>query len=123
MYEGKDYITYVDKRSLAGNTYDPGKHVVGGWFKRVYTPVGSHRLGIENAEKFKPNVVTHSIYRVAYHDSIYRTDFFKCYDVHNNLIYDGIVRDDNIAPSGGHYVPESEHEIIRDKLFHSYGWE
>lgn len=55
------------------------------------------------------------------------------YDVHGNLIYDGRLRDSGYSNGGQYisyyygtgerYVPYSEAEAMKDKVFHLFGWD
>lgn len=121
--ENKFYATYGDTKSLKASGQAQNREVVG-YFKRVYTPIGSQRLGETSNGYVKPDVITHSIYEARY--SIYSFSIRSqplYYDVHNNLIYKGALSDLPALWIGQELTPDSEEEQIKDKLFHAFGWD
>ena len=92
--ENKYYKTYLDRTKV----YAEGEaqyRAVSGVFKREFTPLGSQWLG--GTGDVKPDIVT----------------------VHGNLVYRGVIE----RKYYGNYVPDSEEEHIKDKLFHMFGWD
>lgn len=121
--ENKFYATYGDTRTLKARGQAQDRQVEG-YFKRVYTPIGSQWLGNTSNGYVKPDVITHSIYKASY--TIYNftvTARPLYYDVHNNLIYEGSLTDLPSYFSGQRLTPDSEEEQIKDKLFHAFGWD
>lgn len=122
--ENKYYKTYLDRTKVyaRGEAQD---RVVRGVFKREFTPLGSQWLG--GSGEVKPDVVTVEYYSMSYYvDSVYShyTGQFSIptsyYDVHGNLIY----KNSSIESKyNGNYIPDSEEEHIKDRLFHMFGWD
>ena len=122
--ENKYYKTYIDRtKSYADG--EAQNRVVRGIFKREFTPLGSQWLG--GSGEVKPDVITVEYYTMSYYvDSVYDTYTGQFsiptsyYDVHGNLIY----RNGSIERKYyGNYVPDSEEEHIKDRLFHMFGWD
>ena len=122
--ENKYYKTYLDRTKVyaRGEAQD---RVVRGVFKREFTPLGSQWLG--GFGEVKPDVVTVEYYSneyyvnsVSFHNYGTYSIPTSYYDVHGNLIY----RNGSIERKYyGNYVPDSEEEHIKDKLFHMFGWD
>ena len=122
--ENKYYKTYLDRTKVyaKGEAQD---RVVRGVFKREFTPLGSQWLG--GSGEVKPDIVTVEYYSMSYYvDSAYShyTGQFSIptsyYDVHGNLIY----KNSSIESKyNGNYIPDSEEEHIKDRLFHMFGWD
>lgn len=123
LLENKYYRTYVDRTKV----YADGEaqyRVVRGVFKKEFTPLGSQLLG--NFGQVKPDTVTTEYYSNEYY--VNRVESYSYgkyaipssyYDVHGNLLYKGYIEPKNY----GNYVPDSEEEYIKDKLFHMFGWD
>ena len=125
--ENKYYKTYLDRRTaLAGGEAQGRK--VGGIFKKEFTPLGSQWLGIVNKD-IKPDVITVGYVKMFYGVNEYgvlNNPSPEYYDVHGNLIYkDDWIRALEIQDKGftNAYVPESEQERIKDRVFHLFGWD
>ena len=122
--ENKYYKTYIDRTKVYADG-EAQNRVVKGVFKREFTPLGSQWLG--GSGEVKPDVITVEYYSMAYYvDSVhyqYSGQFYiptSYYDVHGNLIY----KDSNIERKyTGNYIPDSEDEHIKDRLFHLFGWD
>ena len=122
--ENKYYKTYLDRTKVyaRGEAQD---RVVRGVFKREFTPLGSQWLG--GFGDVKPDVVTVEYYSneyyvnsVSFHNYGTYSIPTSYYDVHGNLIY----RNGSIERKYyGNYIPDSEEEHIKDKLFHMFGWD
>lgn len=118
------YTTYVDRKSFKAEGTAQNRRVTA-YFKRVYTPIGSQVLGNNSDGRVKPDVITHSIaegrYRVDSYDEAFNTPFQypQYYDVHGNLIYNGVLQDYHY----GKYIPDSPEEQLKDTLFHMAGWD
>ena len=122
--ENKYYKTYLDRTKVyaRGEAQD---RVVRGVFKREFTPLGSQWLG--GFGEIKPDVVTVEYYSneyyvnsVSFHNYGTYSIPTSYYDVHGNLIY----RNGSIERKYyGNYVPDSEEEHIKDRLFHMFGWD
>lgn len=122
--ENKYYKTYLDRTKVyaKGEAQD---RVVRGVFKREFTPLGSQWLG--GSGEVKPDVVTVEYYSMSYYvDSVYSHSAGQFsiptsyYDVHGNLIY----KNSSIESKyNGNYIPDSEEEYIKDRLFHMFGWD
>lgn len=122
--ENKYYKTYLDRTKVyaRGEAQD---RVVRGVFKREFTPLGSQWLG--GFGEVKPDVITVEYYSneyyvnsVSFHNYGTYSIPTSYYDVHGNLIY----RNGSIERKYyGNYVPDSEEEHIKDKLFHMFGWD
>ena len=120
--ENKYYKTYLDRTKV----YAEGEaqyRAVKGVFKREFTPLGSQWLG--GTGEVRPDVVTVEFYSISYgvnsvydHYGMYAIPT-SYYDVHGNLVYKGIIE----RKYYGNYVPDSEEEHIKDKLFHMFGWD
>lgn len=127
IHKGKYYDTYADRRSLKA-TGEAQDRAVEGYFKRVYNPYGSQKLGRDNPNRVKPDVITYSIAYLKYGTKNlsnmglsrdYRNQEGLYYDVHNNLIYRGQLD----YPYFETILPNSEDEEIRDTLFRGFGWD
>lgn len=122
--ENKYYKTYLDRTKVyaRGEAQD---RVVRGVFKREFTPLGSQWLG--GFGEIKPDVVTVEYYSneyyvnsVSFHNYGTYSIPTSYYDVHGNLIY----RNGSIERKYyGNYIPDSEEEHIKDRLFHMFGWD
>ena len=125
--ENKYYKTYLDRRTAiaAGEAQERS---VAGVFKKEFTPLGSQWLGIINKD-IKPDVITVGYVKMVYRVNEYgvlNTPSPTYYDVHGNLIYkDDWIRALEIQEKGftNSYIPESEQENIKDKVFHMFGWD
>lgn len=123
LSENKYYKTYVDRTKVYARG-EAQNRVVRGVFKREFTPLGSQWLG--GFGDVKPDVVTVEYYAYSYYVNQV-TDYggqynipTSYYDVHGNLIYrNGDIERKYI----GNYVPDSEDEHIKDRLFHMFGWD
>lgn len=117
------YTTYVDRRSFKAEGTAQGRYVTG-YFKRVYTPIGSQRLGQTSNGRVKPDVITHSItfskFGVKSYSGAYR-GLPLYYDVHGNLIYEGVLEGQRVVFES--YIPDSPEEQLKDTLFHMAGWD
>ncbi|KAF1679146.1 hypothetical protein [Veillonella sp. R32] len=120
----KYYTTYVDRRSLEASGQAQNRKVKAN-FMHVFTPLGSQWIGNTSGGDVKPDVITVAIskspleYAVNWHTS----STAQYYDVHGNLIYDGILKDFyRSSYFGEKYVPMSEQEQIKDTLFAMFGW-
>ena len=129
--ENKYYKTYVDRTKVHA-VGEAQNRVVYGLFKREFTPLGSQWLG--TSEQVKPDVITVEYLPLAY--GVNKTlDYFRreysinpsYYDVHGNLIWEGDAGHFTISNIEGvyigNYVPNSEEEQIKNKLFHLFGWD
>ena len=129
--ENKHYKTYVDRTKVRA-VGEAQNRIVYGVFKREFTPIGSHWLGSEG--DVNPDVVTVEYLPLAY--GVNKTlDYSRrefsidpsYYDVHGNLVWKGHAGHFTITNIEGlyigHYVPNSEDEHIKDKLFHMFGWD
>ena len=122
--KNKYYNTYLDRtKTFAGG--EAQDRFVHGIFKREFTPLGSQKLGAFG--KVKPDTVTVEYYFRKYDvDSVGGGSFYRgyipetYYDVHGNLIWKGNSIEDKYR---GNYIPDSEDEHIKDKLFHMFGWD
>ena len=122
--ENKYYKTYLDRTKVyaRGEAQD---RVVRGVFKREFTPLGSQWLG--GFGEIKPDVVTVEYYSneyyvnsVSFHNYGTYSIPTSYYDVRGNLIY----RNGSIERKYyGNYIPDSEEEHIKDRLFHMFGWD
>lgn len=129
--ENKYYKTYADRTKLHAKGEAQGR-LVRGIFKREFTPLGSQWLG--GFGKVNPDVVTveylpleYGVNRsYAYGDGEYSIPP-SYYDVHGNLIWKGASYTWSIHNIEGvhtdYYVPNSEEEHIKEKLFHMFGWD
>lgn len=127
------YTTYLDtKHARAGGTAQ--NRYVTAQIIRMYTPLGSQWLGVTSGGAVQPDVITRSVTEqvIFYVNSI--TEWSSLYyDVHGNLIYDGRLRDSGYSNGGQYssyyfgtaerYVPYSEAEAMKDKVFHLFGWD
>ena len=129
--ENKHYKTYVDRTKVRA-VGEAQNRIVYGVFKREFTPIGSHWLGSEG--DVNPDVVTVEYLPLAY--GVNKTlDYSRrefsidpsYYDVHGNLVWKGHAGHFTITNIEGvyigNYVPNSEDEHIKDKLFHIFGWD
>lgn len=122
--ENKYYKTYLDRTKVYADG-EAQNRVVRGVFKREFTPLGSQWLG--GFGEVKPDVVTVEYYSneyyvnsVQWHNIGTYSIPTSYYDVHGNLIY----RNGSIERKYyGNYVPDTEEEHIKDKLFHMFGWD
>ncbi len=122
--QNKYYNTYLDRtKTIAGG--EAQNRFVQGVFKREFTPLGSQKLGAYG--KVKPDTVTVEYYFRAYDinsvggGSLHRGYIPEAYyDVHGNLLWKGNSIEDKHY---GNYIPESEDEHIKDRLFHMFGWD
>ena len=121
--ENKYYKTYIDRSKVYAKGEAQDRFVTG-VFKREFTPLGSQWLG--GFGEVKPDVVTVEYYNRTY--EVNRVSGYggqydiptSYYDVHGNLIY----RNGSIERKYyGNYVPDSEDEHIKDRLFHMFGWD
>lgn len=129
--ENQYFKTYVDTRTAIKAGVAQNRRIEVDLIK-IYTPLGSQWLGVNSRGDFKPDVVTSSIVKAHFGttsfsysgDSLY-------YDVHNNLIYKGWTAVEGKSDLGyingqagwGKYIPYSEAEQIKDKLFSMVGWD
>ncbi len=131
LSENKYYKTYVDRTKVRADG-EAQNRVVYGVFKREFTPIGSQWLGSEG--DVSPDVVTVEYLPLAY--GVNKTlDYSRrefsidpsYYDIHGNLIWKGYAGHFTISNIEGvylgNYVPNSEEEQIKDKLFHMFGWD
>ena len=129
--ENKHYKTYVDRTKVRA-VGEAQNRIVYGVFKREFTPIGSHWLGSEG--DVSPDVVTVEYLPLAYGVNktlnYSRREFSidpSYYDVHGNLVWKGHAGHFTISNIEGvyigNYVPNSEDEHIKDKLFHMFGWD
>ena len=129
--ENKHYKTYVDRTKVRA-VGEAQNRIVYGVFKREFIPIGSHWLGSEG--DVNPDVVTVEYLPLAY--GVNKTlDYSRrefsidpsYYDVHGNLVWKGHAGHFTITNIEGvyigNYVPNSEDEHIKDKLFHMFGWD
>lgn len=123
----KYFKTFVDRRSLEAEGEAQRRHVSAN-VMHEFTPLGSQWIGNSSNGKIKPDVITRSItkkvviYRVDGY-RMYEYDGVQYYDVHGNLIYDGKLSDyENYKEYFKDYIPMSEEEQIKDKLFDMFGW-
>lgn len=128
------YTTYLDTKHAWADGTAQGRSVTA-QIIRVYTPLGSQWLGVTSGGAVRPDVITRSVTEkvVFYVDSM-REGSSLYYDVHGNLIYDGRLRDSGYSNGGQYisyyyyrtgerYVPYSEAEMMKDKVFHLFGWD
>ncbi len=87
--------------------------------------MGSQWLGGFGA--VKPDTVTVEYYFRKYDvDSVRGGTLYRgyipetYYDVHGNLLWKGNSIEDKYR---GNYIPDSEDEHIKDRLFHMFGWD
>ena len=120
--ENKYYKTYLDRTKVYAEV-EAQYRAVSGVFKREFTPLGSQWLG--GTGDVKPDIVTVEFYSISYgvnrvydHYGMYAIPT-SYYDVHGNLVYRGIIE----RKYYGNYVPDSEEEHIKDRLFHLFGWD
>lgn len=124
VYQNKYYNTYLDRtKTIAGG--EAQDRFVHGVFKREFTPLGSQWLGGFGA--VKPDTVTVEYYFRKYDvesvrgGALYRGYILETYyDVHGNLLWKGNSIEDKYR---GNYIPDSEDEHIKDRLFHMFGWD
>ncbi len=121
--ENKYYKTYIDRSKVYARGEAQNRFVTG-VFKREFTPLGSQWLG--GFGEVKPDVVTVEYYTHTYEVNKvtnYGGQYdipISYYDVHGNLIYRyGSIENKYI----GNYVPDSEDEHIKDRLFRMFGWD
>ena len=124
LSENKYYKTYADRTKIFA-IGEAQRRAVKGVFKREFTPLGSQWLGGFGA--VKPDVVTVEYYSREYYVNSVETSSWwdhyipeSYYDVHGNLIYKGSSMENKHR---GNYIPESEEEHIKDRLFHMFGWD
>ncbi len=131
LSENKYYRTYADRTKIFA-VGEAQNRIVYGVFKREFTPIGSHWLGSEG--DVSPDVVTVEYLPLAYGVNktlnYSRREFSidpSYYDVHGNLVWKGHAGHFTISNIEGvyigNYVPNSEDEHIKDKLFHMFGWD
>ncbi|WP_295183287.1 hypothetical protein, partial [Veillonella sp.] len=93
----------------------------------VFTPLGSQWLGNASRGDVKPDVITMSITKGTVNFNVYgylMINTAHYYDTHGNLIYDGRLSDfETYTLSRYKYIPMSEEEQIKDKLFAMFGWD
>lgn len=122
----KYFKTFVDRRSLQAKGQAQDREVRAN-VMHEFTPLGSQWLGNSSRGNVKPDVITRAITKevVKYGVRGYLMDGkVQYYDVHGNLIYDGRLSDfENYSMFTEHYVPMSEEEEIKDKLFAMFGWD
>lgn len=122
----KYFKTYVDRRSLEARGQAQDREVRAN-VMHEFTPLGSQWIGTSSRGEVKPDVITKSITKevVKYGVRGYRMEGrVQYYDVHGNLIYDGKLSDfTDYSMLTEHYVPMSEEEQIKDKLFAMFGWD
>ena len=131
LSENKYYKTYVDRTKVRA-VGEAQNRVVYGVFKREFTPIGSQWLG--SGGHVSPDVVTVEYLPLAY--GVNKTlDYSRrefsidpsYYDVHGNLVWKGYAGHFTISNIEGvylgNYVPNSEEEHIKGKLFHMFGWD
>ena len=124
VYQNKYYNTYLDRtKTIAGG--EAQDRFVHGVFKREFTPLGSQWLG--GFGEVKPDTVTVEYYFRKYDvesvrgGALYRGYIPETYyDVHGNLLWKGNSIEDKYR---GNYIPDSEDEHIKDRLFHMFGWD
>lgn len=125
--ENKYYKTYLDRRTALA-VGEAQERKVAGIFKKEFTPLGSQWLGIVNKD-IKPDVITVGYVKMFYGVNEYgvlNNPSPEYHDVHGNLIYkDDWIRALEIQDKGftNAYVPESEQELIKDRVFHLFGWD
>ena len=124
LSENKYYRTYADRTKIFA-VGEAQNRAVKGVFKREFTPLGSQ--AIAKFGNVKPDVVTVEYYSREYYVNSVETSSWwnhyipeSYYDVHGNLIYKGNSMENKHS---GNYIPESEEEHIKDKLFHMFGWD
>lgn len=122
--QNKYYNTYLDRTKVYADG-EAQNRVVRGVFKREFTPLGSQWLG--GSGEVKPDIITVEYYSMSYYvNSVYGYSAGQFsiptsyYDVHGNLIYKNSSIESKYY---GNYVPDSEDEHIKDRLFHLFGWE
>lgn len=122
----KYFKTFVDRRSLQAKGQAQDREVRAN-VMHEFTPLGSQWLGNSSRGNVKPDVITRAITKevVKYGVRGYLMDGkVQYYDVHGNLIYDGRLSDfENYSMFTENYVPMSEEEQIKDKLFEMFGWD
>ncbi|WP_127058527.1 hypothetical protein [Veillonella ratti] len=123
----KYFNTFVDRRSLTAKGQAQHREVRAN-IMHVFTPLGSQWLGNQSRGDVKPDVITISITKdvvVFGVNHFYSTSHdAQYYDTHGNLIFEGYLADFNNAYTySGKYVPMSEEEQIKDKLFAMFGWD
>lgn len=99
----------------------------------MYTPLGSQWLGVTSGGAVRPDVITRSVTeKVVFYVDAMKEWSSLYYDVHGNLIYDGRLSDSGYSNGGQYsdyswraerYVPYSEAEAMKDKVFHLFGWD
>ena len=120
--ENKYYKTYLDRTKVYARGEAQDRWITG-VFKREFTPLGSQWLG--GFGEVKPDIVTVEYYSISYGvNSVYDNYGMYAiptsyYDVHGNLIYKGIIERKHY----GNYIPDTEEEHIKDRLFHMFGWD
>lgn len=128
--ENQYFKTYVDTNSIEkrGTAQD---RVVNVTLIKEYTPLGSQWLGVNSAGDISPDVITKSIVKARFgtkYISYWGQSLY--YDVHGNLIYAnrnefGTLPDLGYINGGvraGAYIPYSEAENIKERLFSMVGW-
>lgn len=127
------YTTYLDtKHAVASGAAQ--HRTVAAQIIRVYTPLGSQWLGVTSGGAVQPDVITRSVTEtVTFYVGGIEEGKSLYYDVHGNLIYDGRLSDSGYSNGGQdlrrswsmwqQYVPYSEAETMKDKVFHLFGWD
>lgn len=128
------YTTYLDTKNAWAGGVAQGRSVTA-QIIRVYTPLGSQWLGVTSGGAVRPDVITRSVTKkVVFSVGSIQEWSSLYYDVHGNLIYDGRLRDSGYSNGGQYlgydsygwsqkYVPYSEAEAMKDKVFHLFGWD
>lgn len=122
----KYFKTFVDRRSLEAEGEAQNRRVQA-HLMHVFTPLGSQWLGNASRGDVKPDVITMSITKGTVNFNVYgylMINSAQYYDTHGNLIYDGRLSDfETYTLSRYKYIPMSEEEQIKDKLFAMFGWD
>lgn len=122
----KYFKTFVDRRSLEAEGEAQNRRVQA-HLMHVFTPLGSQWLGNASRGDVKPDVITMSITKGTVNFNVYgylMINTAHYYDTHGNLIYDGRLSDfETYTLSRYKYIPMSEEEQIKDKLFAMFGWD
>lgn len=122
----KYFKTFVDRRSLTAKGQAQHREVRAN-IMHEFTPLGSQWLGNSSSGNVKPDVITRAITKgvvIFGVDRYYTMDLPQYYDTHGNLIYEGRLSDFKTYHGVSEkYVPMSEEEQIKDKLFEMFGWD
>lgn len=132
------YTTYLDTKGISATGVAPNRYVKA-QVVRMFTPLGSQWLGNTSDGLVKPDVITVSVTPVFWfweRGSFQGTDTFY-YDVYANLVHKGRLHDVGYSNGGMYdyawatkdyitverYVPNSELEHMKDKVFALVDWE